>query len=108
MSQLPANQQSLAEAVEAQKNEPYVLRLFVAGHTPRSVRALSNLKRILNRHVRGEIDLQIIDVFEHREQARDSNVVAIPMLIKERPLPARRILGDMSNEAKTLAALGAI
>lgn len=84
----------------------YVLRLFVTGASPNSVRAVANLKHICETHLQGRYYLEIIDVYQHRSAASDEQLIALPLLIKLQPLPQRRLIGDMSDTEKVLRGLG--
>ncbi len=86
--------------------EPYVLRLYVTGMTPRSTLAIANLKRICEERIPGRYELKVIDVLRDPAAARAEQILAAPTLIKQLPSPLRRLIGDMSNEAKVLAGLG--
>jgi circadian clock protein KaiB len=89
-----------------QEAHKYDLRLFVSGASPNSVRAINNIQRILETHVSGEYDLQIIDVYQEKSVAQREQIVALPMLVRKYPLPERRLIGDMSNELKVIEGLG--
>ena len=84
----------------------YVLRLFISGASPNSLKAINNLKEILEANIKGRYDLQIIDVYIEELVAIKEQVVALPMLIKKYPLPERRLIGDMSETQKVLSGLG--
>ncbi|HSU50769.1 MAG TPA: circadian clock KaiB family protein [Segetibacter sp.] len=86
----------------------YELRLFVTGASSNSVRAISNLKRICETHLKGNYSLEIIDVYQQKGIAETEQIIAIPLLIKTLPLPKRRLIGDMSDENKVLLGLGII
>ncbi|MGH7031655.1 MAG: circadian clock KaiB family protein [Stellaceae bacterium] len=75
----------------------YRLRLFVAGNTQHSQRAIENLHAICNRRLAGQIDLEIIDIYQPPELAESYRVVVAPTVIKLPPLPVRRIVGDLSE-----------
>jgi circadian clock protein KaiB len=77
----------------------------VAGVTPNSVRAIANLKRICEEHLQGRYDLEVIDLYQQPELAEGAQIVAAPTLIKQLPLPLRRIIGDMSNSERVLVGL---
>jgi len=83
----------------------YKLRLFVTGSTPRSTRAIDNMRRICEENLSGRYDLEVIDVYQHPEATRDLQIVATPTLVKILPVPLRRIIGDLSNEERVLAGL---
>lgn len=87
-------------------HERYVLRLFVAGLAPSSTQAISRVRQICERHLEGRYDLEIIDVHQQPERVETHDVFAIPTLLKELPLPLRRIIGDLSDEGGVLLALG--
>ena len=84
----------------------YLLRLFVAGASPVSVRAINNLQAILNEHLKDRFELEIIDVHQQPELVQSDDVTAVPMLIKQTPLPKRRLIGDMSDTERVLRGLG--
>jgi circadian clock protein KaiB len=83
----------------------YVLHLFVTGMTPRSASAIENLKRVCEQHLEGRYTLEVTDIYQHPELAREVQLVAAPTLIKELPLPLRRIIGDLSDREKVLVGL---
>ena len=87
-------------------NTEYVLRLFITGATPNSVRAVANIKEICDKHLPGRYRLEIIDVYQQRDLAQKEQLVALPLLIKTYPLPERRLIGDLSDAGKVLLALG--
>src|SRR5215213_10750764 len=105
MGKLKQHQAKVASTV--QKNE-YSLRLFVTGATPNSIRAVTNIKSICEKHIPGKYMLEIVDVYKQKEIAEKEQMVALPMLIKTLPLPMRRLIGDMSNTQKVLEALGIV
>jgi len=82
-----------------------VLRLYVTGRTPRSERAIDNLRRICEQDLGGMYDLHIIDVIESPQLAEDEKILATPTLIKNLPPPLRRIIGDLSDTEKVLLGL---
>ena len=83
----------------------YILRLYVTGSTPRSLKAISNLKRLCDEYLPGAYDLQVIDIYKHPDAARDAQIIAAPTLIKRLPAPLRRFVGDLSNTQKLLIGL---
>ena len=87
------------------KTEKYVLRLYVTGMTPKSTRAISNLKKLCEEHLGGRYELQVIDIYQQPALAKGEQIIAAPTLIKELPLPLRRLIGDMSNTEKMLLGL---
>ena len=83
----------------------YILRLYVTGSTPRSLRAISNLKRLCEEFLPGAYDLQVVDIYKNPDAARDAQIIAAPTLIKKLPEPLRRFVGDLSNTQKLLIGL---
>lgn len=83
----------------------YILRLYVTDHTPRSVSAVHNLRKICKEELMGEYDLEIIDVLIHHERAHEDKILATPTLIRQLPDSLSRILGDLSDKEKVLLAL---
>jgi circadian clock protein KaiB len=84
----------------------YVLRLFVAGASINSVRAIANTKAICEEHLSGRYDLEIIDVHQDEAIAEENQIIALPMLVRIEPAPVRRLIGDMSDTRKVLRGLG--
>ena len=86
----------------------YILRLFVTGASPNSVRAISNIKQLCETHIKGRYILEIIDVYQNEDVAETEQLVALPLLIKKCPFPERRLIGDMSDNKRVLRGLGII
>lgn len=84
----------------------FVLRLFVSGTSPNTVKAINNLKSICESHLIDRYELEIIDIHQQPELVKNEDVAAVPMLIKNSPLPKRRLVGDMSEKDKVLKGLG--
>lgn len=82
----------------------YILRLYVTGSSVRSLRAVYNLKKICEEHL-PDYDLEIIDIYEHPEAAREEQIIAAPTLVKSLPRPLRKFVGDLSNTQKVLLGL---
>ncbi len=101
--------QNALEAFEAAllQTEPghYVLRLYVAGATPNSLRAIENIRKICAEHLKGGFDLEIIDIYQQPLLAKEGQIIAAPTLIKELPLPLRRLIGDLSQTERILLGL---
>jgi circadian clock protein KaiB len=81
------------------------LRLYVAGQTPKSLSALSNLKRICDEHLDGAYQLEVIDLIKHPQLAQGDQILAIPTLVRNLPAPMRKIIGDLSNVDRVLVGL---
>ena len=86
--------------------EPYLLRLYVTGATPRSARAIASLKAICTRYLRAPCPLEVVDLYQQPELASGERIVAAPTLVKLRPLPPRRLVGDFSEPDRVLTRLG--
>ncbi len=84
---------------------PYQLKLFVAGGTVLSQQAVRNLRRFCDAHLSGQVDLEVVDIYQQPELAGRHQVVAVPTLLKLRPLPVRRIIGDLSATERVLRGL---
>jgi circadian clock protein KaiB len=89
-------------------DEVYTLRLFITGASPNSSRAIANLKVICEEHLKGNYELEIIDVYQQPLVAQSEQVIALPMLVKMSPSPVRRLIGNMSDKEKVLKGLGLI
>lgn len=87
------------------RSKPYVLRLYTSGSTPRSARAIRNLKRICEARLPGRYQLDVIDIYQQPGLARDDQIIATPTLIKEEPAPRRVMVGDFSRDDRVLAGL---
>jgi circadian clock protein KaiB len=83
----------------------YVLRLYVAGQTPKSVAAFTNLKRICENHLQGRYEIEIIDLLENPQLAHGDQILAIPTLVRRLPEPIKKIIGDLSNTERVLVGL---
>jgi circadian clock protein KaiB len=85
--------------------EDYVLRLYVIGLSPQSVRAIANVKNICEEYLQGRYTLEVIDLHQQPQLAQGDQIVAVPTLIKKLPPPLRRIIGDMSKTERVLVGL---
>ena len=83
----------------------YVLRLFVSGMTPRSTRAVQNVRAIREEHLQGRYDLEVIDIYQQPTLARGEQIIAAPTLVKKSPAPLRYIIGDLSTTERVLRGL---
>lgn len=81
------------------------LRLYVAGQTAKSMRAFANLRRICDEHLEGRCSIEVIDLMQNPELAKNDQIVAVPTLIRKVPEPLRKIIGDLSNEERVLIGL---
>jgi circadian clock protein KaiB len=93
-------------ALDASRQKPhYALRLYVAGTTARSILAIRNIQHICGKHLADRVDLEVIDIYQHPQEAARAQIIAAPTLIKMSPEPIRRAIGDLSNEVRVMAAL---
>ena len=83
----------------------YVLRLYVAGSTPRSVRAIQNIRKVCEEHLAGRFDLQIIDIHQQPALVKDGQIIAAPTLVRELPPPLRKYIGDLADPERVLLSL---
>ena len=83
----------------------YTLRLYVTGTTGKSVRAIQNVRRICEEHLKGLYELEVVDIYKNLPLARGDQIIAAPTLIKRLPAPLRRLIGDMSDEQRVLVGL---
>lgn len=86
-------------------SERYVLRLYITGLTPRSVAAIENVRRVCEEHLKGQYQLEIIDIYQQPSLAKGEQIIAAPTLVKKLPAPLRRIIGDMTSEERLLLGL---
>ena len=102
---LSAGAHVMEAAVAAQATVIYVLRLYITGFSPRSARAISNIRKICEDHLAGRYDLEIVEISQQAAQAQIEQIIAAPTLIKKWPLPARRFVGDLSQSERILLGL---
>lgn len=85
---------------------PYLLRLYVTGATHCSIRAIANIHAICDKYLPHHCDLKIIDLYHNPSLARSQHILAAPTLVKERPGPQARVIGDLSDYQRVLRTLG--
>ncbi len=90
---------------QSRTRSDYVLRLFTTGTTPRSSRAIRNLRDICEALLKGRYRLEVIDIYQEPGRASEADIIASPTLIKEEPLPAIRMVGDLSDRDKVISHL---
>jgi circadian clock protein KaiB len=93
------------EALAKTEDGNYVMRLYVAGMGPNSIKAIENIKRICEEHLPGRYRLEIIDIYQYPILAIDGQIVAAPTLIKELPPPLRKLIGSMANTERVLVGM---
>jgi circadian clock protein KaiB len=97
--------QDFKKALAVEAGESYVLKLYVTGITPRSLRAIQNIRALCEENLKGRYELEVVDVYQCPEQVRADQIIVTPTLIKRLPEPVRRLLGDLSNEERVLLGL---
>jgi circadian clock protein KaiB len=93
---------------EEMKSEKYLLRLYISGMTARSTEAINSLTGLCEDHLKGRYELEIVDLYKHPEMAEKAQIIATPTLVKQLPLPIRRLVGTLSNEERVLIGLNLI
>ena len=93
------------KVLKRSKEEKYVLRLYVTGLTPRSTKAIANVKEICEKYLKDRYELEVIDIYQQPKLAQGEQIIAAPTLIKKLPLPLRRLIGDMSDTEKFLVGI---
>lgn len=103
----PVDSTKAFEAALAAKpsSAQYRLRLFISGTTPKCARAIENIRAICEENLPGRYDLEVIDIYQHPEQAKPEQIVVTPTLVKKLPLPFRKMIGDLSDNERVLVAL---
>ena len=96
---------SFEEAVKQRSKGKYVLKLYVTGNTPKSIAAITNIRRICEQQLRNRYQLEVIDLYQQPRLAAGEQIVAAPTLIKKLPLPVRRLVGSLSDDENILIGL---
>lgn len=86
-------------------NDKWLLRLYIAGQTPKSLTALGNLKKLCEEHLDGHYQIEVVDLVKNPKLAQQHQIVAIPTLVRDLPAPLKKIIGDLSNTEKVLVGL---
>lgn len=92
-------------AQRALDKEAWILRLYVAGQTTKSITALANLKKICEEHLAGKYRVEIVDLLKNPKLARGDQIIAIPTLVRQLPPPVKKIIGDLSNTQRVIVGL---
>ena len=93
------------ETPTASSAETFLLRLYVAGQTPKCIRAFENLKRLCEEHLANRYEIEIVDLLERPQLGRGDQILAIPTLVRRLPEPMKKIIGDLSNTERVLVGL---
>jgi circadian clock protein KaiB len=96
---------ALHQALRNRQAQRYLLRLYVSGSTPKSAAAIRNLRQFCDEFLKGRYDLEVIDIFQRPQRARDDQIVAAPTLVRELPGPLRKLVGDLSDPNRVLIGL---
>jgi circadian clock protein KaiB len=91
--------------MDQEDGQKYILRLYVAGQTQKSLTAFSNLKKICEDHLMGKYVIEVVDLTVNPELAQRDQIIALPTLVKQLPPPVKKIIGDLSNTEKVLIGL---
>jgi circadian clock protein KaiB len=97
-----AGMDAASDEVQTEGAQFWELRLYVAGQTPKSVTAFSNLKKFCEEHLAGQYHIEVIDLIQNPQLAKGDQILAIPTLVRKLPSPMRKIIGDLSNNEKVL------
>lgn len=100
-----SEQSRLESAVTVRATERYALTLYVTGATTRSLRAITNIKAICERYLKGRYDLEVVDIYRRPARLSRDQIVAVPTLIKKLPVPVRLLVGDLSRTEQVLQGL---
>lgn len=96
----------MATSQESESQEPeFLLRLYVAGQTPRSLAAFANLQRICETHLKGKYRIEVIDLLVTPALAKGDQIVAVPSVVRQLPPPVKKLIGDLANTERVLVGL---
>lgn len=99
------NGPELLESDTTSDQKFYILRLYVAGQTKKSLTAFANLKKICEEHLGGRYRIEVIDLLENPQLAKGDQILAVPTLVRRLPPPIKKIIGDLSNTERVLVGL---
>ncbi len=88
-----------------EKAEQWLLKLYVAGQTPKSVAAFSNLKRICETHLKGQYKIEVVDLLVNPRLAKGDQIIAVPTLVRQLPAPVKKVIGDLADEERVLVGM---
>ena len=101
----PKPRRTILKTPAPKRPEAWKLQLYVAGQTPKSIRAFANLQALCNEHLQGRYQIEVIDLLVHPDRARGDQIVAVPALVVKLPQEVRQIIGDLSDTEKVLVGL---
>ena len=93
------------QAIRETGEKKYLLRLYIAGATPKSTQAIVNIKKICEEHLKGRYELEVIDIYQQPTLAKGEQIIAAPTLVKKLPLPLRKFIGSMADMERILVGL---
>ncbi len=93
------------QAIKGSRGKKYLLRLYIAGTSPRSTRAIDNIRKICEEHLKDRCELEVIDVYQQPTLAQGEQIIAAPTLVKKLPPPLRKFIGDLADTEKILVGL---
>jgi len=96
---------TIALAAGTEHDEVWLLRLYVAGQSPKSLHAFANLEKLCEELLTGRYEIEVVDLVEHPDRAQADDILAIPTLVRRHPAPLRKAIGDLSNTARVLVDL---
>jgi circadian clock protein KaiB len=102
---MDSNRQRLKESLDATEKDKWVLRLYVAGKTPKALTAFSNLKKICEEQLKGKYSIEVIDLLVNPQLSAEYQILALPTLVRKLPVPVRKIIGDLSDTERVLVGL---
>ncbi|HBB35357.1 MAG TPA: hypothetical protein DDZ80_10675 [Cyanobacteria bacterium UBA8803] len=105
LNESPDNSQQAFDSLMDLELEKYVLRLYVANNSAKSLRAVQKIKKLCEKHLQGRYELEVIDIYKHPELLEEDQVFAVPTLIKKLPPPLQKLIGDMTNTEKVIICL---
>ncbi len=90
------------------REKEWILRLYIAGQTPRAMTAFTNLQQICEEHLKGKYRIEVVDLLENPQLAKGDQILAVPTLVRRLPPPLKKIIGDLSNEERVLVGLNIV
>jgi len=105
MKKVKTNTEKFEKATARQNRAKYVLRLYVTGMTPKSTRAITNVQTLCEQYLKGDYELEVVDIYQQPKLAAGEQIIATPTLIKKLPLPLRKLIGDMSDTERFLVGI---
>jgi circadian clock protein KaiB len=101
--EVKSSMEAFESALDEKQN--YVLKLYVSGMTPSSIRAVQNIRKICQEHLKGRFELEIIDIYQQPELGKQEQIIAVPTLLKKLPKPLQQFIGDLSDMERILVGL---